>query len=499
MTVSFVLSLAAFAPVTGTPVTGALEQPAAVAAQDAPLEEQIAACSGDTTKLWELSQSLKSNSKYADARKVMEAIIGIDPEHADARKGLGHQKYDGKWFKSSVELMMHRRKEEKAMRAKGLVRLGDEWVSEKDAPFLRMQWVKNEAGQWQDPRKIARLEEDARLREEGYQQQDLTWIHPDEFDKWDQGLYKCGEEWLTAEAADEFHAQLGRWWTAPSENFVMLATISRQGVEYAKIYADAVYPELVKVYGVEPTEKPIVVILNSLQQYNTFAGGSQEQGVPPAENDGFSSLHHAFYAETFVDMSQQPPEYLGCGTAYWDYSPSLEPWGKFSVRNAAGLSYAEAIDRSWGAISTFYANPQGGFQSASFWGEKKIPQWLRFGAANYVETFADDLTQGDAVPADTNRNWAFGHLKGLGGLRPLSELFTFPRDLNDIPGSSRLNYEAGAVVCFMMMGGNADVTAKHEAWKEALRTGEGMAEATKALQDVLIANEDELRAFTGQS
>ena len=494
MTVSFVLSLAAL---TGTPAIA--PAPAAFVLQDeTPLEDQIAACGDDPAKLWELAQTLKTNSKYADARKVMEKVIAIDPEHADARKGLGHQKYDGKWFKSSVELMMFRRKEEKAMREKGLVRLKDEWVPQADAPFLRMEWVKDEAGQWQDPRKLAQLEEEAKMKADGYERQDMTWISPDEFDQWDQGLFKCGEEWLTPEAADEWHAQLFRWWTVPSDHFVLASTNTRQGVEYAKIYADAIYGDLVKMYGVEPSEPPLMVILNSLQQFNTFAGGSQDQGVPPAEADGFSSLHHAFYAETFVNMSVQPPQYLGCGAGYWDYSPNLEAWGKFSIRHAAALSYAEAIDKSWDAISQFYANPSGGFQSATFWGEKKIPLWMRFGAANYVETFADDLTGGEGADPTLNRTWAFGHLKNLGGLRPLNEFFAFQRDLNDIPGSTKLIYEGGAIVCFIMMGGNADVTAKHEAWKDALRAGEGHKEAMTALQEALIANEAELKAFLGQ-
>ena len=49
--------------------------------------------------------------------------------------------------------------------------------------------------------------------------------------------------------------------------------------------------------------------------------------IPPAEVNGFSSVHHAFFAEAFFDPTTQPPTYLGCGTGFWDYKPELSPWG----------------------------------------------------------------------------------------------------------------------------------------------------------------------------
>lgn len=495
MSVSFLLSLAALA---GAPSSAALAPPAAALQDAAPVEERIAACGTDTAKLWDLAQALKTDSKYADARKVMEKIVEIDPEHADARKGLGHQKYGGQWFKSSVELMMFRRNEEKAMREKGLVRVGDDWVPEADAPYMRMGWTKGDDGAWKDPRVLARLEQEAEYRSKGFEQQDLTWIPPDEFPMWDQGLWKCGEDWLPTEEADAFHSKIGNWWTAPSEHFVIVSTCTRAGVDWAKLYADGVFPELVRIFGKKPDDRVPVVLLNSLQQYNTFAAGDNAQGIPPGEQSGFSSVHHAFFAETFFDPRTQPPTYLGCGAGFWDYSPELTAWGKFSVRHAAGLSYAEAIDPSWNTISQLVANPTGGFQPAAFWDEKKIANWLRFGGATYVETYALEPMPEEGIAPEANREWAFGRLRELGGLRPLPQVFAFQRDLNDIPGSTRLNYEAGAIVCYVLDGGNAKVTKAHEAWKQALLDGKGLAEATTALQDALIASEKELRAFTGQ-
>ena len=495
MSVSFVLSLAALA---GAPVIDPVAAGSWTVLQEAPpVEEAIAACGNDTAKLWELAQQLKTASKYADARKAMEKIVEIDPEHAEARKGLGHQKYGDQWFKSSVELMMFRRNEEKAMREKGLVRYRDDWVPIADAPFIRMGWTKDASGTWKDPRKVALAEQEAKFLAEGREQQDLVWIPKEEFPKWDEGLWKCGEEWLTEEAADQYHAQLGRWWTVPTQHFILASTCTRAGVNWLVVWVDSVYDNLVRVFGKEPAEKPLVVMLNSLDQYNLFATGDPNNGIPPSEAGGFSSVHHAFFAETFFDPTTQPPTYLGCGAGFWDYKPELSPWAKFSAFHAAGLSYAEAIDPSWECISQLVENPTGGFQAASFWGEKKIPLWLRFGGATYAETFAKDPLAEEGTDPWLNRTWAYGEVRRLGGLRNLAEVFAFQRDLNDIPNSKRLTYAAGALVSFMLDGGNKEVTAAHEKWKQAIVTGQGAAEATEALQAALIAHEKELREFTG--
>jgi hypothetical protein len=255
---------------------------------------------------------------------------------------------------------------------------------------------------------------------------------------------------------------------------------------------------LVRVFGKEPAEKPLVLVLNTLEQYNQFATGDPNNGIPPAEANGFSSVHHAFFAEAFFDPTTQPPSYLGCGTGFWDYKPELSPWGKFSAFHAAGLSYAESIDPSWETISQLYENPTGGFQGAAFWAEKKIPLWLRFGGATYAETFAKDPLVEEGGDPWLNRTWAYAELRRLGGVRNLEEVFAFQRDLNDIPNSKRLTYAAGAVVSFVLDGGNKDVTAAHEKWKQALQAGQGHAEAAEALQAALVANEKPLREFTGQ-
>lgn len=53
-----------------------------------------------------------------DARAAFQSVLALDPDHAGARAALGYAKIDGRWVS-----------EDDAMRARGLVKLGDRWVT----------------------------------------------------------------------------------------------------------------------------------------------------------------------------------------------------------------------------------------------------------------------------------------------------------------------------------------------------------------------------------
>lgn len=461
------------------------------------VNELIAECGDDVDKLLNLAKDLKANGRRKEARPVYTKVLELDDANEEAHRGLGHQHYDGKWFNSYSEMSAYRRAEEKRMLEEfGKVRYKDEWVLQTDVPYLRMGWVKSDAGEWVDQAKLDRLAQEETYRAEGYQQQDLTWIHPDEFPKWEEGLWKCGDEWLDAAAADAYHQDLRQWWQVPGEHFVVLSTLDREGVNWAVWYADLVYPQLQRVFGVEPAGKPEVVVLRSLTQYNQFAGGDQALGIPPTESTGSSSVHFSYFAESWADASTQPPTYRGCGVAYWDRADErMFPWGGYAVRHAAAHSYIEAIDPSWDAVSLMIESPQRGFQEPAFWREKKVPRWLRYGAAAYVERFAQDTTVAEGGDPWAVRNWAIDQVRAAGGVRPFADLFAFAFNPADPAAAIKLINEAGVVVAFMMDGNNAAVTKAHEAWMAALASGEGHVEAMEALQKALEENHEEFRFF----
>lgn len=477
---------------------------ARVVAQDADpeYEAKLKEADKDVAKLWALHEWCLAKERRDLSKATLLVLVEVEPDHEEARKQLGHRSYDGKWFESYSALSKYRREEEKRMlEEEGLVRFGEGWARPEDIPYLRMGWTKDEqSGTWLDPHEVAAAEVAARRTANGWKLQDTTWVSPDEFELMEAGKYKCGEQWLEKAKADEFHSQLFQWWEVPGKHFVAMGTVPRDSMEWALWWAEHAYPELVRAVGVEPKKKPSFLVLKDIAQYNTFAAGDQNLGLPASEISGLSSLHFAYFAEAFVDGRTNPPVYRGQGVCFYDVmDEKLSGWGQYAVRHAAAHSYMEAVDPSWETISQVVSNANpGALQLNAFWEEKRIPRWLRYGIATHCERFLRDPVKAPGTEGEwAFRDWAIGEVRKRGPLDPLEVIFALNLDSNDTDGSTKRMQEAGLLVSFMLDGGCAPVSQAHQAFRAALIAGEGHAEALQALQQAIVDHEAELKAYAG--
>ncbi|MBK7645024.1 MAG: hypothetical protein IPJ19_18590 [Planctomycetes bacterium] len=472
------------------------------AAQDPQLETKLAAAGKDVAKLLELAAACTASGQEEDARKVYAKVLELDAANEAAHKALRHQFYDQKWFESFAELAKYKREEAAKMKQKGLARFKDEWVPEGDVPFLSMGWTKDEKNAWHNPVVLAREKQIAEWKDAGYEfrADDNSWIAPNERDKWASLLWKCGEDWVDMAKANEFHAKPEQCWELAGEHFLTNTTIDWEGANLARWHADKTWLELVRIFGVEPVTKPQLFVLDSLEQYNLVAGTTP---ILP-EFEGYSSLHGAYFADLYFEGSAEAPQFGGCGVSYWDRKdPKAGSWGPLWLRWAAAQSFVEGIDPSWSAVgeTIVEGGAPGANFAAAFWAEKKIPRWLRYGAASYVERFEKDPQAAEGADPWTLRNFAFAELKKAGGLRKLDQIFAFGLDIKDIPGSSRYYEEAGLVVAFLLDGAptDKDLAAKHEAFKAALKSGSkaDVGKAAVALQKALAKHEKDIAKFAG--
>jgi hypothetical protein len=174
------------------------------------------------------------------------------------------------------------------------------------------------------------------------------------------------------------------------------------------------------------------------------------------------------------------------------------------ARWAAAQSFVEAIDPSWNAVGERIAGG-GAMEDAafitSFWAEKRVPKWLRYGAASYVERYMRNPEAAQGADPWTVRAFAFGAVKKAGGLRKLDDVFAFALNINDVPGSTRLYDEAGVVVSYLLDGTNGDkgLAEKHQAFKNALASGKAAdaKAASAALQAELAKHDADIRKFAG--
>ncbi len=438
----------------------------------------------DAGKLWRLFNWCEAHGLDREGRSILRAITKVD-DSKKAHELLGEILHDGRWFANQRKVEDYRkRKLDEEARRTGKVVYEGRLVEPGDVPRLERGMVKTDEGDWITA-------QDHTRRQQGWVRQDFEWISPDEVAHVAKGLFKCGDQWLALEEANEYHSELGKWWRIPSEHFVLYSTCDRDTTERAAREAERAHREQVRVFGRVPEERVALLVLNSREQYGRFATGTEHEQV---EVRGFSSLHGAFVAELWAE-----PYASGLGTAgvaYWDAAATDGvAFGRTFVRHAAGQSVVEALDPS----PRFLANMAGGRVSPDlFWEEKKLPEWFRCGAAVYAERYAADNAAPDLEGGPLAlRARSIDNLRRMGGLDPFERIFEFRLTLEDRSGSSKLMNQAGLLVAFIIDGDCKPVVARHLALKNAIKKRKGVERASRALEKEIVKNESQLRAFSG--
>ncbi|MBK7878732.1 MAG: hypothetical protein IPJ77_23995 [Planctomycetes bacterium] len=467
------------------------------AQQDAEFEKRRKEAGNDVDKLWDVYKWCKEQKKDEKGRSVLRQIIKLDPNHEDANTALGYVKYDGKWFPSQKKVDEYKKEQAgKPAASDGLVDYKGQRVPPADVPFLEKGMVRDDSGNWVDG-------EEYKKKKDGWVRQDLDWVSPQEKENLDKGLWKCGDKWLSLEEANKFHSELFQWWRIPTERYHLYTTCDRAvAMEKVKKQLDAAWEDLSKIFQVQPTKPVVVIVLRDDRQYNTYAGGDEEAGIPAVDTRGLASAHYAFFSEVALDMEGQ---FLLPGIAYWDASTEAgNKWGVHAVRSALGLAFADAIDPSIKTIDVVREvikkkrNIERSFLD-DFNKEKRLPEWFRTGAATYAERYFIDIFVGQGGNSHWARDWSVSNIVNKGGLRPLKQLLDAKLTIEGGDAAKLMN-EMGLVMAFIVDGKCASVTEKYKALQDALKSDKDKKEisaAIQALAEDVMKHETDLRKFAG--
>jgi len=485
-------------PTLFTPAPCIAPRPAPTPVQaDAAYEERRTSAGENPEKLWELAIWCESTERDKEARSVLRKLLKLEPRHRRAHEKLGHIEYEGEWFSTRKKLAVHiAGEEQRQAKADGLVRYKGAWVSPGDIPFLKRGLVRDDLGFWL-------TKEEYSWSSRGYVRQDLRWIPSEEIPQIEAGLWKCGDDWLDLEAANRFHSDVDHMWRIPGEHLVARTTCDRGVALRAIREMEAACGDLARIYGQSPSSPIEITVLRDAEQYDRFARGNAGSTVPKTDLTGLAALHHAFFAEGWLDPDAG--EYEGMGAAYWDDSTEIKArYGICAVRHAVGLSFAEALDPSPNAVErarrkASRARGKAAIVDASwaegFRSEKRIPRWFRYGAASYVERYYHD----DHVGADDawwTRKWSIGDIDGGFGLDSLKTIFEFDLERAGDKSTHLLN-EAGLLVAFVLDGDCRPVKRRHGSLVETIRQGQDPRSAFQALAKAIAKADDELLEFAG--
>lgn len=471
--------------------------------QDAEFEKRRKDAGNDVDKLWDVYKWCKEQKKDEKGRSILRQILKLDPKHEDANVALGNVKYDDKWFPSQKKVDEYKKeqeakaaKEAKPASSDGLVDYKGQRVPAADVPFLEKGLVKDDSGNWVDGEEYKKLKE-------GWVRQDLEWVSPQEKPNLEKGLWKCGDKWLSLDEANKYHSELYQWWRIPTEHYHLYTTCERAvALDKLKKTLDAAWEDLSKILPVQPSKPVVVIVLRDDRQYNTCAGGDEEAGIPPTDTRGLASAHYSFFSEIATDLTGQ---FLSPGITYWDTTTDVgNKWGPHAVRSALGMAYTDAVDPSTKSMEAAREAVRKRKQLdrnflKDYYEEKRLPEWVRTGAATYVERYFIDIFVGQGGNNHWARDWSVSNIVNKGGLRPLKQLLDAKVTIEG-GDTAKLMNEMGLVMAFIVDGKCASVTEKFKVLQEALKANKDKKElsaAAQALAEDVMKHETDLRKFAG--
>lgn len=475
------------------PIAVEVSLPAALPeGRDSEFDGLLRAAGEDADALWTLATRWRRDGATARAEVALAKLLRIRPDHAEARKAAGWYGGPLAWFRSREAVRRHMDGQEPEEAAhRGLTEYEGLWVHPDERRLASRGWVKDFGrGMWLSKQDLERFEK-------GFALQDLTWIEPELADRVDRGLWLVGGEWLELTEANARHARLSSPWRIPTGNLVLNTTLDRETTRLAAHQAERALADVRDVFGVQPVLPIEVAVLGREEQVDRFALGEPDGRRGPRHVGRVHTLGSAFLAEHWFRRVDGELEHTAQGVGLWD--PGIEhgaAYGVHSVRFATALSYVEALDPSPMTVRRALAKGVGDDFSENYYAEKRLPAWLRWGAAVYAERFFidPDANPGEGGNPDWPRVWSLENLNAVDGLNSLNELFAFELS-DDRDSSRRLLISAGAAVAFLVRGESQSARAALRQFQVELRAGNLQREDLELLEEALRENEAALRRF----
>jgi hypothetical protein len=488
------------------PGVGPLIPPPAAPAADGPYLERLAEAeraARDNERaepLWELLLWCRSSGRHAREGELLAKVLRFEPDHAPARQAAGHVRAPGEatieWFHTAEARDRWLARQQPAIAtALGHVEHAGRWMHPKDREWASRGARKDpETGLWWTPEDLRR----ARL---GASRQDLEWLDAESTALADAGLWRVQGDWLALTEANRRRSELAHAWRIPAWHVELTATVDREVALRAIAVMEDTLPALHHVFGVEPALPLRAALLRDEEQYDRFAFGDPDGRRAATHTRRLHTIHSAFFAESWFERVDGRLAFRGAGAGYWDANaPNGAAYGLHAARLAYALSYVDALDPSPKAVQkALPSGPTSGFAEA-YEAEKSLPRWLRIGGAVYAERWFHDARAaargGDPWWA---RTWSQDNLRRLGGARPAAELLVADLDPDDRTGALRTMLELGALVAFLVDGGDPTLAALHEELLTSLRAGRVRPAAVQALEEGLRARSESFQRFAAGS
>lgn len=306
---------------------------------------------GDSAALWELARWCRVEGLGAEFQEAAKKVIAVEPDHAEARKALGHVRYQDRWVTRSEAEKLERAALEAEMKSKGMVQYKGRWVSEADVEKLKQGLIQHE-GRWI-------TKEEKGYLDKGYVRYEGEWVTREEKDNREKGLYRVGRKWVSEKDADQFHSEWDTAWQIQGTGFTVRSNAPIQYINSQKEFIAGMMKAMhAFCLGRTPGQDLPIHIYKTIGEYNAVQPTVQTEGFPSpmyyayhsASIGGvFKYTEPAFVATFKFDTKFYQYLFLGhgIGEAYlWNVlgrDSAIEPWFLLGPGHYYGFSQLGAV------------------------------------------------------------------------------------------------------------------------------------------------------------
>ncbi|MFO1076542.1 MAG: hypothetical protein U1E73_02315 [Planctomycetota bacterium] len=405
----------------------------------------------DPDKLCEVAAWASEKGMVADAKRIFQAVLKINPDHEGANEGLGNASFEGKWMPKKQADELRRKKLVAEFQAKGMVEVDGVWVEKENADEAKKGIFRHEGEVVSKEEKMALLEGKVRHPDSG------EMIDAKFLDKAKAHYFPIGREgrWVDQKEADTYHSDFDHPWFVRTVGATIVTTIPMEKILELKAMVDRGIERVAPLFGSAPplpANRPAVMIAITTEEY-------QQLGTALGDETSSTSAF-LMREEARLRIPSQGELRAGICIAKGDWAP-------YNVRHAAGLAYVQA--KCADADAT-------------------VPLWFLHGAAAYASRFENDYDAG---------HFGKQHIQ-KGGVKNLKSWFSsFAINGEMEPKDIDYNlYQAGLIFHFATQGGDAAVTDAMQAVTKAFeaRKSSDVEKAIAGLTKILIASEEKMVA-----
>jgi len=415
------------------------------------LHAKETAAKQDPEALFQVAKWAEEKGLAADAKRLYQSVVKINPDHEGANTALGNVNVDGKWIPGKDSEAARKKAMEAEYKAKGMVEVTGVWVEKEEVADAK-HGVFHHGGE-----RVTKEEKLALLGGSVRHPVTRQLIDAKDLDKARDNQFPIGTEnrWVDEKEADEFHADTARPWMLRSEFCTVIGSLPVKKMQEVALEADNGYKAVRDGFfksDPTPANRPAILAAGTLDQFKEFGH---------TFGDEYSS-HEAFMATERGLVKVPFQGQVRPAICYWD-----KERGMYVAREAAGFAYVHGLAADAGA---------------------EVPRWFQYGIAAFAGRFTNNYLAG-----------FFGQqLQGKGGVMEIKSFISaFGINGEMEPSDIFKNvYQAGLLASFAARGGDAKVT---EALQEvtaafAAAKGRNVDKGIDKLHKQLLGKDSEVKA-----